>query len=83
MLVIGGGPSGMDIVTQLSKIANCITLSQHKRPNETKEERERRENRLPPGTVLQDNVKHFTPTGAEFIDGTHQTFSVVFFATGG
>lgn len=82
MLVIGAGPSGMDIVSQLSKVALRITFSQFKRPNETKEEREKRQSLMPPKTTLQDNVKRFTPTGAEFIDGSHETFSVVIFATG-
>lgn len=82
VLVIGLGPSGMDITAQLSKVANRITFSQYKRPNETKEEREKRQNLLPPKTTLQDDVKRFTPNGAEFIDGTNETFSVVIFATG-
>lgn len=81
MLVIGAGPSGMDIVAQLSKVANRITFSQFKR-NETKEERERRQSLMPPKTTLQDNVKRFTENGAEFIDGSNETFSVVIFATG-
>lgn len=74
MLVIGLGPSGMDITSQLSKVANRITFSQFKRPNETKAEREKRQSMLPPKTTLQDNVKRFTETGAEFIDGSHETF---------
>lgn len=82
MLVIGAGPSGMDLVSHLSKTAERVTFSQHKRPNETKEERERRQSLLPTKATLQDNVKRFTETGAEFIDGTHQTFTVVFYATG-
>ncbi|XP_055297698.1 senecionine N-oxygenase-like [Sitodiplosis mosellana] len=82
VLVIGAGPSGMDIVFQLSKVATRITFSQFKRPNETKEEREKRQSLMPPKTTLQDNVERFTPTGAEFIDGTHETFSLVIFATG-
>lgn len=72
----------MDIVAQLSKVATRITFSQFKRPNETKEEREKRQSLMPPKTTLQDNVKRFTPTGAEFIDGSYDTFSVVIFATG-
>lgn len=82
MLVIGNGPSGMDIVAQLSKVVCRTTFSQFKRPNETKEEREKRQSLMPPKTTLQDDVKRFTPTGAEFIDGSHETFSVVIFATG-
>lgn len=82
VLVIGAGPSGMDIVSQLSEVATRITFSQFKRPNETKEEREKRQSLMPPKTILQDDVKHFTSTGAEFIDGTNEKFSVVIFATG-
>ncbi|XP_031638724.1 senecionine N-oxygenase-like [Contarinia nasturtii] len=82
VLVIGLGPSGMDITGQLSKVATRITFSQFKRPNETKEEREHRKSLLPPKTTLQDDVKRFTTNGAEFIDGTHETFSAVIFATG-
>lgn len=51
-------------------------------PNETLEQRKKRESILPPNTELQDDVKHFTPTGAVFIDGSHQTFDVVIYATG-
>lgn len=72
----------MDLVAHLSRTAERVTFSQHKRPNETKEEREKRQSILPHKATLQDNVKRFTATGAEFIDGTHQTFTVVFYATG-
>lgn len=82
ILLIGGGPSGLDLAAQLSQTAERITFSQHKIPNETKEAHANREKLMPPRTILQDNVKRFTPNGAEFLDGTHQTFSVVIFATG-
>lgn len=72
----------MDLVAQLSTRANRITFSQHKRRDETEETREKRQSLLPSKAILQDNVRRFTPTGAEFIDGTHQTFTTVFFATG-
>lgn len=72
----------MDLAGQLSRTAERITFSQHKKPNETKEARAQREGLMPPKTTLQDNVKRFTATGAEFLDGTHETFSVVIFATG-
>lgn len=66
----------------LAKTAHRITFSQHKRSNETKEERDKRQSDLPSNVTLQDDVKRFTKTGAEFIDGSHQTFSVVLYATG-
>lgn len=74
--------SGMDIVTQLSKVANHITFSQNKQPYETIDQRKQRQSLLPSGVVLQDNVKMFTLNGAVFIDGSTGTFSVVIFATG-
>lgn len=80
--MVGGGPSGIDLVDHLSKTANRITFSQHKKPNETAEERKQRQSLFSSKVTLQDNVKRFTPTGAEFIDGSHQTFNVVFYATG-
>lgn len=70
------------MVYHLSKTATRITFSQNKRQNETKDERERRQSLLPKNTLLQDNVKRLTPTGAEFIDGSIQNFSVVIYATG-
>lgn len=82
VLVIGAGPSGMDLVAHISKTATRMTFSQNKRPHEPKEAFEKRKSLLPANVTLQENVKRFTPTGAEFIDGTHQTFSVVFYATG-
>lgn len=66
----------------LCRTASRVTFSQHKRPNETKEQFEKRQNLLPPKAKLQNNVKRFTKTGAEFTDGTHETFSLIYFATG-
>lgn len=82
VLVIGGGPSGMDLVAAISKTAKRVTFSQHKRPNESPETLQRRKSMAPQNVTLQENVNRFTDTGAEFVDGTHQTFSVVFYATG-
>lgn len=82
MLVIGGGPSGVDLICHLSKTATRVIFSQHKRPGETRESFEQRQRLLPENVTLQENVKEFFSNGAEFIDGTRQTFEVVFFATG-
>lgn len=80
--MIGGGSSGIDIVSHLGKTASQVTFSTHKMPHETKEEREKRESQMPSNTKLQDDVKRFTATGVEFIDGSHQTFDVIIYATG-
>lgn len=71
--MIGGGPSGIDLVIQLSKSVKSVTFSQrgHFDPNE-----------FPSKTVFQGEVVRFTSTGVEFMDGTNQSFSVVFLATG-
>lgn len=73
VLIVGGGPSGIDMVNQLSNTAIRVTLSQRKHLNSSE---------FPSNVILQEEVVRFTPTGAEFIDGTHQTFSVVILATG-
>lgn len=80
--MIGGGSSGTDIVSHLGKTANQVIFSNHKIPHETKEEREKRESQMPSNTKLQDDVKRFTGTGAEFIDGSHHPFDVIIYATG-
>lgn len=82
VLVIGGGSSGIDIVAHLGKTANKVTFSQHKIPHETKEEREKREGQMPSNCKSQEDVKRLTSTGAEFIDGSHQSFDVIIYATG-
>lgn len=82
VLVIGAGASGMDLILHLSKIAERMTTSQNRRPHETKDAREKRQKMLPPNVQLQDNVKRFTATGVEFIDGTEQSFDTIFYATG-
>lgn len=74
VLVIGAGPSGMDLAYEISKKAERVTLSHHHRPS--------------PRTVFPSNVdqkpdiKRLTVDGAEFVDGTTQTYSVIFYCTG-
>lgn len=70
--MIGSGSSGIDLVALLSETANRITWS-------------RRSNldHFPYMNVTyKGEVKRFTKTGAEFDDGTQETFSVIFYATG-
>lgn len=72
----------MDLVFAIATSATRVTSSQHKRPNETPEELAKRKAMVPANVTLQENVKQFTETGAEFIDGTHATFSTIVYATG-
>lgn len=71
--MIGGGPSGIDLVNQLSKTASHITFSQRKPLNSSE---------FASHVLLQEEVVRFTEFGAEFSDGTHRTFSAVILATG-
>lgn len=64
----------MDLAYEISKKAERVTLSHHHDPN--------------PKTVFPSNVdqrpdiKRLTEDGAEFADGSTQTYSVIFYCTG-
>ncbi|XP_031629911.1 senecionine N-oxygenase-like isoform X1 [Contarinia nasturtii] len=78
VLVIGSGNSGMDIVLQLSKTANRVTWSRRKPKEPTEEER-----RVYGDTVtFKNDVERLISNGVEFMDGTHQNFTVIICATG-
>lgn len=81
-MIIGDGPSAKDIAAFCSNTADRITWSKRPIPNESKTIFEWRKRLLPPRVALQKNVKRFTSIGAEFSDGSNETFSVVIFATG-
>lgn len=74
VLVIGAGPSGMDLTNEISKVAEKVTLSHHLKE--------------PPKTKFRSNVDQMpdvvrlTKNGAEFVDGSSRDFSVVFYCTG-
>ncbi|XP_019892627.1 flavin-containing monooxygenase 3 isoform X3 [Musca domestica] len=74
VLIIGAGPSGMDLANHISKTANRIFLSHHLKEAPDTDFM---------GTVTQKpDVKRFTRTGAIFKDGTEEEFSCVIFCTG-
>lgn len=74
VLVIGAGPSGMDLANEVSKVAERVSLSHHQNPK--------------PKTVFAQNVdmrpdvERLTPNGAVFVDGTEQTYSTILYCTG-
>lgn len=82
ILIIGVGPSGRDLVFLLSDVVKSVTLSKRNWLNDTDEGRETYQNRFPKKLVIKDVVKRFTSKGAEFIDGSQKSFSVIIFATG-
>lgn len=82
VLVIGSGPSGLDVVMMLSAVAKSVSISRKRSlENVTKDELDQQKNRLP-NVIFRDSVKRFTANGVEFTDGTHQTFSTIIYATG-
>lgn len=74
VLVIGAGPSGMDLANEISKVAKRVTLSHHQDPE--------------PKTVFNSNVDmrpdvgELTENGVVFVDGTVQDYSVIVYCTG-
>lgn len=82
MLIIGAGTSGTDLLIHLIKVAGSVTLSRKKKLNETDEMCQKYLSALPPKTILKGVVKRFTADGAEFLDGTRQSFTTIIYATG-
>jgi len=74
VLVIGAGPSGMDLCNEISKYAKRVALSHHLVEK--------------PKTIFSENVyqkpdvKKLVKNGAIFVDGTSDTFSTIIFCTG-
>lgn len=74
VLVIGAGPSGIDLANEISKKAKRVTLSHHLKD--------------PPKTKFQSNVDQkpdvlrLTEHGVIFTDGSCQSYSVIFYCTG-
>lgn len=80
--MIGAKTSGYDLSNLLSETASRVTLSRHKNPNETVDALKHRLHPYLKNVTFKDDVMRFTSNGAEFIDGTHQTFDAVILATG-
>lgn len=79
VLIIGNGASGIDMVQLLAHTSQHTTFSVKKQSHEAFE---KLRDSMPANCTLQDVVKRFTPTGAEFIDGVHDTFDTVIWAIG-
>ena len=78
VLVIGGGPSGIDLAMQTGKWAEKLVWSNHlfetfgQKLNLTLNE----------STTEKPDVKQLTETGAEFVDGSFEEVSTIIYATG-
>ncbi|CRK89036.1 CLUMA_CG002498, isoform A [Clunio marinus] len=78
ILIIGGGPSGVDIAFAVSKTAKKVFWSHHM--DETWGRKVKLE--VPSNLSEKVDVAKFTESGAIFQDGTVEEFAVVIFATG-
>lgn len=73
VLIIGGGPSGKDIVYAIATVARHVSFSTH---------RDVTKNIFPDNVTLRKDVKHLTESGAVFEDGTEHSFSTILYCTG-
>lgn len=73
VLVIGCGPSGLDISCAVAEVANSVTMSYHNLDGIKK---------FPDHVQVKPDIKRFTETGAEFVDGSENPFDDVIFCTG-
>lgn len=64
----------MDLTNEISKHANRVTLSHHLKTDPLTP--------FQPNVNLRSDVVRLTETGAEFTDGTHQAYTVIFYCTG-
>lgn len=73
MLVIGGGPSGLDIAAHLVNVSSMLFHSHHLIYNEPDYGGQ---------YIKKPDLSHFTSTGAVFKDGSAEEFDVVILCTG-
>lgn len=74
MLVIGGGPSALDIAYEISKVADRVTLSHHLK--------QKPQTIFPKNLTQRSDVLQIHENGAEFTDGSSETFNAIVFCTG-
>ncbi|CRK97656.1 CLUMA_CG011041, isoform A [Clunio marinus] len=73
VLVIGAGPSGVDISQEVAKSAERVLWSNHlKTPKEV------HCNNL----IQKPDIKELTVNGAEFVDGSYESFNDIIYCTG-
>lgn len=74
MLVIGGGPSALDIAYEISKVADRVVLSHHLKQKPL--------TIFPSNFVQKPDVLEITESGAVFTDGSSETFNAIVLCTG-
>lgn len=73
-MVIGGGPSAVDIAYDISKVAERVTLSHHMKQKPL--------TIFPSNLTQKPDVGEFNESGAQFTDGSLESFSAIIFCTG-
>ncbi|CAB3225449.1 unnamed protein product [Arctia plantaginis] len=73
VLVVGAGPSGLDVAIQLVNVTSKLLHSHHfmyKLPE------------IYGNYLMKPDIKHFNTTGAVFVDGSTEEFDIVILCTG-
>lgn len=78
VLIIGGGPSGIDLAIQIGKWAKKLVWANHM----LKTFGQKLRITLSENSSEKPDVKRFTETGAEFDDGSFEEISTIIYATG-
>lgn len=73
VLIIGGGPSGIDLVYSISEFAKTVIFSHHTH-NSTYT--------FPTNVIRMGSVQKFTKNAVIFIDGTEIEITDIIFCTG-
>ncbi|XP_075982724.1 senecionine N-oxygenase-like isoform X2 [Anticarsia gemmatalis] len=74
VLVVGAGPSGMDIGLDVAEVSKTLVHSHHSRINFTTP--------FPPNYIKKPDIKEFNETGAIFVDGSFEEVDDVIYCTG-
>ncbi|CAD7088006.1 unnamed protein product [Hermetia illucens] len=74
VLVIGAGPSGIDLAYEISRVAKRVDLSHHLK--------EKPQTHFPPTVTQRPDVVEVTEDGVKFEDGNVETYSVILYCTG-
>lgn len=74
VLVVGAGPSGMDIAIEITRVTAKVILSHHLK--------EEPKSTFPDNLVLKPDVMTLEGRKATFADGTEDEVDVVFLSTG-
>lgn len=73
VLVVGGGPSGVDITQEIAQRAKKVFWSNHLTPPKVVSAQ---------NVVQKTDVQHFDEEGATFVNGSRETFDDVVYCTG-